>query len=417
VDERVIGVLENYIKRDMEDLVIDLSKQYPAILVTGPRQVGKTTMLKKLMEGTDRTYVTLDDLSDRKLAKEDPEMFFQKYKTPIFIDEVQYAPELFIYIKIMIDKNKNSGDFWLSGSQIFKLMRGVSESLAGRIAVLNLTSLSQNEIYNKYKNFPFTLNFDILLNKSKSIKPCDTKEIFERIYRGSMPAIIDNNGIENNVFYNSYLSTYLDRDVKELTNTIDSIKFYDFIVSLACRVGQIMNHADIAREVGINQVMVKDWLNILETLGIIFYLHTYSNNTIKRVIKTPKLYFYDTGLVAHLTKWSSAEALEQGAMNGSILENYAISEIIKSYYNEGREPFIYYYRDKDMKEIDLIMEMDGKVMPIEIKKTANPPSEILNTFKVLDKPRVLRGKGAVLCMKNDLSAFDKDNYIIPIWLI
>lgn len=410
-------MLVNYIKRDMEDLIIKLNNQYPAILVTGPRQVGKTTMLKKLMENTTRTYVTLDDLADRKLAKEDPEMFFQKYKTPIFIDEVQYAPELFTYIKIIIDKSGNAGDFWLSGSQIFKLMRGVSESLAGRVAILNLNSLSQNEIYNKVENIPFTLDFDVLSDKIKNINSCDTKTLYERIYKGSMPAIVDNNDLDNNIFYTSYISTYLDRDVKELSSNIDSIKFYDFIVSCACRVGQIVNNADIAREVDINQVTVKNWLNILETLGIIFYLHTYSNNTIKRVIKTPKIYFYDTGLVVYLTKWSNSSSLENGAMNGSILENYAISEIMKTYHNAGKEPFIYYYRDKDMKEIDLIMEQDGKIMPIEIKKSANPPSEILNTFKVLDRSKTPRGKGAVLCMKSALSAFNRDNYIIPIWLI
>ena len=182
--------MNQYIKRDMEAVVLKLSKQYPAILVTGPIQVGKTTMLQNLMKGTERNYVTLDNLEDRKLAKEDPEMFFQKYKTPILIDEIQYAPNLFTYIKIQIDKNKKAGEFWLTGSQIFKLMKGVTESLAGRMAILNLNSLSQNEIYNQYENKPFELDFEKLNEKAKKVRLCDTKEMFERIYRGSMPFII-----------------------------------------------------------------------------------------------------------------------------------------------------------------------------------------------------------------------------------
>lgn len=409
--------MNQYIKRDMEAVVLKLSKQYPAILVTGPIQVGKTTMLQNLMKGTERNYVTLDNLEDRKLAKEDPEMFFQKYKTPILIDEIQYAPNLFTYIKIQIDKNKKAGEFWLTGSQIFKLMKGVTESLAGRMAILNLNSLSQNEIYNQYENKPFELDFEKLNEKAKKVRLCDAKEMFERIYRGSMPFIIKDDDVDNSIFYSTYLSTYLDKDIKEISSNIDSIKFYDFITAVACRVGQIVNNADIAREVGISQSIVSEWLKILETLGIIFYLHPYSNNTIKRVIKTPKLYFYDTGLVVYLTKWSSPQSVEKGAMNGAILENYTVSEIVKSYHNSGKEPFIYYYRDKDMKEIDLIMEMDGKIMPMEIKKSSMPAPQILNTFKVIEKGSTIRGKGAVLCMKQELSAFDRENYIIPISLI
>lgn len=409
--------MNQYIKRDMEAVVLKLSKQYPAILVTGPRQVGKTTMLQNLMKGTERNYVTLDNLEDRKLAKEDPEMFFQKYKTPILIDEIQYAPNLFTYIKIQIDKNKKAGEFWLTGLQIFRLMKGVTESLAGRMAILNLNSLSQNEIYNQYENKPFELDFEKLNEKAKKVRLCDAKEMFERIYRGAMPFIIKDDDVDNSIFYSTYLSTYLDKDIKEISSNIDSIKFYDFIISVACRVGQIVNNADIAREVGISQSIVSEWLKILETLGIIFYLHPYSNNTIKRVIKTPKLYFYDTGLVVYLTKWSSPQSLENGAMNGAILENYTVSEIVKSYHNSGKEPFIYYYRDKDMKEIDLIMEMDGKIMPIEIKKSSMPAPQILNTFKVIEKGSTIRGTGAVLCMKQELSAFDRENYIIPISLI
>ena len=369
------------------------------------------------MENTERTYVSLDDLNIRALAKSDPAMFFQLYKTPIFIDEVQYAPELFTYIKIMIDKNQRPGEFWLTGSQIFKLMQGVQESLAGRIAVLNLSSLSQNEAYNFCSNVPFTADLQVLRDRQNSIKAANTPEIFKRIFTGGMPAIVSGKYKDNNIFYMIYLSTYLERDVKELSGSIDSLRFLKFITAVACRASQIVNYADIARDADINQMTAKSWLSILETLGIIFYLHPYSNNILKRTIKTPKLYFYDTGLCTYLTKWSSPETLESGAMNGAALENYVVSEIFKSYYNSAKTPFLYYYRNKDMKEIDLIIEADGKLSPIEIKKTASPASELTNVFKILDRANIERGKGGVLCMKEELSAFDSKNFIIPIGLI
>jgi hypothetical protein len=406
-----------YINRDMEKIVVELSEQYPAILITGPRQVGKTTMLQKLMEGSNRTYVSLDDLNIRALAKSDPAMFFQIYNTPIFIDEVQYAPELFTYIKIMVDKNQQSGEFWLTGSQIFKLMQGVQESLAGRVAVLNLSSLSQNEIYNSCSNIPFSTDFKVLGDRQKAIKAATTPEIFKRIFTGGMPAIVSGKYTDSNIFYMSYLSTYLERDVKGLSGSIESLKFMKFITAVACRTSQIVNYADIARDADINQVTAKSWLSILETLGIIFYLHPYSNNILKRAIKTPKLYFYDTGFCTYLTKWSSPETLESGAMNGAVLENYVVSEIFKSYNNSAKTPFIYYYHDKDMKEIDLIIEADGKLSPIEIKKTASPALQLTNVFKTLDRANIERGNGAVLCMKEELMAFDSQNYIIPISLI
>ncbi len=407
----------SYIKRDMEKIVVELTEQYPAILISGPRQVGKTTMLQNLMEGKNRTYVSLDDLNIRALAKSDPAMFFQIYKTPIFIDEVQYAPELFTYIKVMVDKNHQPGEFWLTGSQIFKLMQGVQESLAGRVAVLNLSSLSQNEIYNSCSNVPFTTDFEALCDRQKAIKAATTPEIYKRIFIGGMPAIVSGKYKDSNIFYMSYLSTYLVRDVKELSGSIESLKFMKFITAVACRTSQMVNYADIARDADIKQVTAKNWLSILETLGIIFYLHPYSNNILKRAIKTPKLYFYDTGLCTYLTKWSSPETLESGAMNGAVLENYVVSEIFKSYNNSAKTPFIYYYRDKDMKEIDLIIEADGRLSPIEIKKTASPASQLTNVFKTLDRANIERGNGAVLCLKEELMAFDSQNYIIPISLI
>ena len=405
-----------YISRSLEKVVSEVTKEYPVVLVTGPRQVGKTTMLQKLMEGTDRSYVSLDDLNERNLAKTDPELFLQLHKPPVLIDEVQYAPELFTYIKVLVDKNHAPGDFWLTGSQVFKLMRGIQESLAGRVAVLSLTSLSQAELCDGEME-PFTVDMDALTIRRKKRKQADTREIFERIFKGSMPAIVSGQNSNSQIFYSSYLTTYIERDVRELSDAIDSLKFYNFITAVAARCGQMLNVADIARDADINQKQAKDWLGILETLGIIFYLHPYSNNLLKRLVKTPKLYFYDTGLVCYLTKWSSADTLLSGAMNGAILENYVVSEIMKTYLNSGKEPFMYYYRDKDSREIDIVLEHDGVINPIEIKKTSNPGSELTKVFNLLDHSSTPRSKGAVICMKPELSAIDRDNYIVPVWMI
>lgn len=406
----------NYIKRSLENVVNQVTKEYPVVLVTGPRQVGKTTMLQKLMEGTDRGYVTLDDLNERNIAKTDPELFLQLHKPPILIDEVQYAPELFTYIKMHVDKNRDAGAFWLTGSQVFKLMKGVQESLAGRVAVLSLTSLSQAEIYGGISE-PFTIDMEALTARKAGREEADAKTVFERIFKGSMPAIVSGANSNSQIFYNSYLTTYIERDVKELSDAIDSLKFLRFNTAVAARCGQMLNIADIASDADINQVQAKNWLGILETLGIIFYLHPYSNNLLKRLVKTPKLYFYDTGLVCHLTRWSSAETLESGAMNGAVLENYVVAEIMKSYLNCGMEPYLYYYRDKDAKEIDIVLEHDGVLNPIEIKKTSNPGSELTKVFHLLDKSSTPRSKGAVICMKPGLSAIDKNNYTVPIWMI
>lgn len=406
----------HYIKRNLEKVVAQVTKEYPVVLVTGPRQVGKTTMLQKLMEGTDRGYVTLDDLNDRSLAKNDPELFLQLHKPPVLIDEVQYAPELFTYIKKYVDKNHEPGAFWLTGSQVFKLMRGVQESLAGRVAVLSLTSLSQAEISGGEMK-PFTIELEKLSERENERDKTDARGIFERIYRGSMPAIVSGANSNSQIFYSSYLSTYIERDIRDLSDAIDSLKFLKFMTAAAARCGQMVNVADIAQDADINQTQAKNWLGILETQGIIFYLHPYSNNLLKRLVKTPKLYFYDTGLVCYLTKWSSADTLESGAMNGAILENYVVAEIAKTYWNCGMDPYMYYYRDKDAKEIDIVLEHDGVLNPIEIKKTSNPGTELTKVFELLDKSSTPRSKGAIICMKPGLGAIDRDNYIVPIWMI
>jgi predicted AAA+ superfamily ATPase len=412
------GVRMEYIKRNMEEVFLKLNKQYPAILITGPRQVGKTTMLQKLivLEGLNRNYVSLDDLNERSLAKSDPTMFFQLHRPPVLIDEIQYAPELFPLIKISIDQNHRAGDFWMTGSQLFKLMSGVQESLAGRVALLQLSSLSQQEI-STARSGEFTLNFEILCERQNNAEPVTTPRLFDRIFLGGMPALVSKKYEDRNIFYSSYINTYLERDVRDLSGAIDSLKFLNFITAVAARASQMVNYKGIADDCDIDQATAKSWLRILETLGIIFYLHPYSNNVLKRTIKTPKLYFYDTGLVCYLTKWSSSETVMNGAMNGALLENYTVSEIQKSYQNAGKEAFLYYYRDKDAQEIDLLMEGDGQLYPIEIKKTASPEKKIVKVFSVIEKSPLKRGTGAVLCMAEKLGAFDRDNLIIPIGLI
>ena len=407
-----------YISRHMEARILELSKSYSAILVTGPRQAGKTTMLRSLAEKENigRKYVTLDDLTERDMAKNDPALFLQLHRPPVLIDEVQYAPKLFTYIKIHIDEHHNPGDFWLTGSQIFRLMRGVQESLAGRVALLHMSPLSQREIIGA-PCVPFTTNLDRLLAEQNQIQPVTTPELFARLWNGSMPGLISGQTPDRNIFYSSYLSTYVERDVRDLSGSVDALKFNRFVTAVAARCSQLLNYNALAEDADIDMPTAKAWVNILETLGIIFLLHPYSNNVLKRTIKTPKVYFYDTGLICYLTRWSSPEVAESGAMNGALLENFTVSEIMKSYQNAGLEPYLYFYRDRDAKEIDVVLEGDGKLYPLEIKKTAAPDKRLTRVFGVIDKSPLQLGTGAILCMADHFSAFDRDNLIVPIWMI
>ena len=407
-----------YIHRHMENRILNLSQSYAALLLTGPRQAGKTTMLRELAakEGIGRRYVTLDDLNERDMAKNDPALFLQLHRPPVLIDEVQYAPELFTYLKIYIDAHHHPGDFWMTGSQIFRLMRGVQESLAGRVALLHLSPMSQREILGA-PCAPFTTDMARLLAERDQIAPVTTPELFERLWRGAMPGLISGGMPDRNVFYSSYLSTYVERDVRQLSGGVDALKFHRFVTAVAARCAQLLNYTALAEDADIDIQTAKAWINILETLGIVFLLHPYSNNVLKRTIKTPKLYFYDSGLVCYLTRWSSPEVAERGAMSGALLENYAVSEIMKSYQNAGLEPYLYFYRDRDAKEIDVILEGDGKLCPLEIKKTATPDKRLTRVFNVIDKSPLQLGTGAVLCMADHFSAFDRDNLIVPIWMI
>ena len=408
----------SYIHRDLEKVMISVTKEWPVVILTGSRQIGKTTMLQHLMEGTGRNYVSLDDIAERAVAQSDPAMFLQVHKPPILIDEVQYAPQLFSRIKMLADQDKIPGSYWLTGSQTFRLMRLAGESLAGRACILRMTSLSQGEMYGSESASPFSVGLDELLSRAKMRSPADTPAVYERIFKGSMPALVSGEVSNRNFFYSSYLQTYIERDIRDISGDIDATLFSRFITAVACRAGQMINYADISDDVdGMRSERIKEWLGLMEQSGIIFYLHPYSNNLLKRTVSKPKLYFWDTGLVAYLTKWLTPESLSIGAMSGAILENYVVSEIIKTYYNSGEMPGIYYYRNNDSKEIDIILEADGQLHPCEIKRTATPGSELTRTFKVLDKGSVPRGMGAVLCMHDTISAIDSQNLIVPVWVI
>lgn len=405
-----------YIHRDLEDKIRELAEDYSCILIVGPRQVGKTTIFKELMED-NRTVVSLDDLEERMLAQTDPAMFLQIHDLPILIDEVQYAPQLFSYIKIAIDNGAPASSFWLTGSQAFRMMELAQETLAGRTAIIHMPSLSQHELYGSGKNIRFTVNLDSLKKRKENGKKADISELYQRIWEGSMPGHRSGRYKDRTVFYSSYIQTYIERDVSELIASVDKLMFMDFIRAAACRCAQMLNIHDIAQDVGVSDDTAKRWLQVLEKSDIIFFLRPYSNNLLKRTVKTPKMYFFDTGLVTYLTKYSTPEILENGAMNGAILENYVVSEIRKTYQNEVDECLLWYYRDKDSNEIDMVIECDGKVHPLEIKRSVNPGSELVNAFKILDKGSVPRGKGAIICMRPDLTAVDAENYIVPIWMI
>lgn len=406
----------SYIKRDLESKILSLSREYSCILITGPRQVGKTTVLKQLMDSA-REYVTLDDLDERRLAKTDPALFLQMHSLPIMIDEVQYAPELFSYIKIAVDDGAAPGAYWLTGSQAFKMMELAQESLAGRIAILHMPALSQHEIYGNGECVPFSIDLDALKARKSTNAPADINGIYKRIWQGSMPGLISGRYTDRDLFYSSYLQTYIERDVKEQVALTDTLLFSDFVRSAAARAGLMLNVHDIAQDVGVSDDTAKRWLQILEKSDVIFYLRPFSNNLLKRTIKTPKLYFFDTGLVAYLTRYSSPEILANGASNGAILENYVVSELLKTYRNSAKECLLWYYRDKESNEIDMVIESNGALHPMEIKRSVNPGSELIGAFYLLDKASIPRGKGAILCMRPELSAINTDNYIVPIWMI
>jgi len=403
-----------YIVRNCEKTVEYMSERFPVVLVTGPRQVGKTTMLMKIAE-KGRGYVTLDDPNARNMAINEPGLFLQRYEPPIIIDEIQYAPNLMQHIKLYVDENKKMGDIWMTGSQMFHLMKNVSESLAGRVGIIKMQGFSGAEL-DGYDNEAFLMDSGKLIAKVKERTPKSLKEVYKRIYMGQMPGVYSRD-ISPDIFYGAYINTYIQRDIKALTQVADEMLFLQFLTACAARTSQMLNLADIARDIGISAPTAKQWLSILITSGIVILLEPYFNNRMKRIIKSPNLYFMDTGLCAYLTKWNNPESLETGSMSGEFFETFVVGEVIKSYQNLGLQAPISYYRDKDKHEIDLIIEQNNTLYPIEIKKSASPKKDAIKNFKVLDKSGVNVGTGAVICMARDLVPLDKDNWLVPVWLL
>ena len=399
-----------YIKRSAEKVIEKQEKMFKTILVTGARQVGKTTMLKNLK--SDINYITLDDMILNQLAKEDPDLFLKSHKAPIIIDEIQYAPDLLRYIKIEIDNSEKKAMFYLTGSQQFHLMKNVSESLAGRVGILNLLGLSLREIKEIDFNKPFIPTQEYLKEREKYNTKISYNEIWDIIHKGTMPALYQEES-DFEMFYTMYVNTYIERDVRNLTQVGDTLTFLKFMTALASRIGQLLNLNSVASEVGITIPTAQRWLSILVSSNIVYLLEPYHNNIVKRAVKTPKIYFLDTGLVSYLTRWKDKDVLESGNMAGNFFENFVIVEIIKSYYNNGElRPPLYFYRDKEKKEIDLIIEQNGKLHPIEIKKSANPNKDMISSFKVLDKIGKI-GEGGIICMYDKIIDLDEKNKVIP----
>lgn len=422
-----------YIKRAAEASIQKFSNMFPVLLVTGPRQVGKTTVLQKLAQdqkemGIERKYVTLDDPDVRYLAKKDPALFLQRYSPPVLIDEIQYATELLPYIKMSVDRSRQKGDYWLTGSQAFRLMKNVSESLAGRVCIVNLLGLSDAEIY-QTPSEPFSTDTDFLMKRISVAKPRGLNEIYQRIFKGSMPELYAEKTIDWDIYYRSYVDTYLQRDIRDLAQVADEMQFYNFMTVVAAHTSRPVVYQELASAAGISAPTAKKWLSILVSSHIVALVQPYHNNVLKRVVKMPLLHFLDTGLVAYLLRWGTPEALERGAMSGAIFESYVFSEIYKSYLNAGKEPPIFYYRDKDQREIDLLLYQNGILSPVEIKKAASPGRTAVKNFRVLDQVgtaepfdgletlKVEIGTGSVVCLAADLLPIDEKNWYVPVWLI
>ncbi len=404
----------NYITRSMEKVVLKASEHYPVVMVCGQRQTGKSTMLRHIAE-SDRVYVSFDKAETRRLAKNDPALFFETYGHKLLIDEFQRVPSILLEIKNIVDNAAYSGDnpygmFWLTGSQKFKMMKNVSESLAGRVAVLTMLPFSEREIEGS-EEIPFSPEIEIL--KAKPYEKKTQREVFEAIFRGGMPRIVTEPELDRDLYYSSYMDTYIARDVSELEHVGKLDDFRNLVTYLAANTGHELVYDNISKDMGISAPTIKQWVTILERSGIIYILKPYYSNISKRLVKTPKCYFLDTGLAAYLTSWPTAETLMNGNAAGAFFETYVVGEILKSWYNSGKEPPLYYYRDVDRKEVDLLMVEAGKVYPMEIKK-AKDPSEPDRNFSVLRNLGLEVMPGLILCMADEFFPINRGAYLCPV---
>lgn len=404
-----------YIRRHLEEQVLKASRYYPVVMVCGQRQVGKSTMLNHIKE-PERRYVTLDDGNARRLAANDPALFFETYGYPLLIDEFQRVPSILLEMKRIVDEKAlkgedNSGMFWLTGSQKFQMMQGVSESLAGRIAIFDMSSLSAAEIEERPAAL-FRPDLNSIRERLHHSRKKDIHQIYEEIFRGGMPKLRSTD-MERDRFYMDYINTYIERDIKDLGQVGKLNEFYDFLVFMAARTGQELKYDEIASAVGVSAPTAKSWVTILERSGIIFILRPYYSNITKRLVKTPKFYFMDTGLAAYLCRWPNAETLENGAMDGAFFETYAVSEIVKSYFNAGRPVDLFYYRDVDKKEIDLLFVEGDKLYPVEIKKGKMPQKPDKN-FSALSQFKLQVEPGIILCMSDELVPYNRDSWYCPV---
>lgn len=404
-----------YITRHIESQILDASKYYPVVVVCGQRQVGKSTMLSHIKEA-ERRYVTLDDGNARRLATEDPALFFETYGYPLLIDEFQRVPSILLEMKKIVDSKAlagedNSGMFWLTGSQKFKMMQGITESLAGRTAIFDLSSLSAAELEGRPAAL-FHPDLESIRDRLKFAKAKNVHEVYEDIFRGGMPKLCAT-GIDRERYYMDYINTYLERDISDLSQVGKLHEFYNFLTFMASRTGQELKYDEIANTIGISAPTAKSWVSILERCGVIFILRPYYSNISKRLVKTPKVYFMDTGLAAYLCRWPSADTLENGAMDGAFFETYVVSEIVKSYYNAGKKADLYYYRDIDKKEIDLLIVEGDKMYPIEVKKGKEPSNPDKN-FSVLQKFSMDVQPGIILCMSDELIPYNRQSWYCPV---
>lgn len=403
-----------YLPRTLESYVTSAAAHFPVLLVVGARQVGKTTLLRHLA-GDVRPYVTLDDPLVLRLAREDPALFLQRFPPPVLIDEIQYAPGLLPHLKMMADTLARPGMFWLSGSQQFHLMKGVSESLAGRVGVVQLLGLSRRERLAQGLDAPPFLPLpDQIRQRMAGAGALPLKELYRTIWRGSYPAMVLDEGLDRDLFYGSYLQTYVQRDLRDLARVGDEMAFLRFLRAAAARTGQLLNIADLARDADVAPNTARSWLAILQASGIAYLLEPWHTNSTKRLVKAPKLYFLDTGLAAYLTEWSSPATLEAGALSGAILETWVVTELLKSYWHNGLRAAFHYYRDKDQKEIDLLIIRDGVAYPLEVKKTGAPDPDAVRHFRRLESASLPLGPGGVICLTDQALPLTGRAWAIPV---